>query len=204
MAELQPFDLRSFDADVEARADLERVRAELHALRTERDRLLEEARREGIDLARREAREEAARTIAAETAVLAETLRAAAAGVEGQRAALAAEAERDLVRLALAVAERIVKAAVALGRPVAEESLRRAVEATARRRELRVAIHPDDLARIEAYLPALRRDLSDLESIALEADPSVGRGGAIVRTREGSVDATVAAQLDQIERGLLG
>jgi hypothetical protein len=29
MADLQPFDLRSFDADVEARADLERVRAEL-------------------------------------------------------------------------------------------------------------------------------------------------------------------------------
>jgi flagellar assembly protein FliH len=204
MADLHPFDLRSFDADVEARADLERVRAELRAAEAGLDRLRDEARREGLELARREAAEEASKTIALETAALAELLRNAARSVEEKRAELVAAGERDLVKLALAIAAKVVKAAVALDRPVVEENLRRAVELTARRRELRVRLHPDDLARIEAYLPALRRDFSDLQSVALEADPSVARGGAIVQTREGSVDATIAAQLDQIERGLLG
>jgi flagellar assembly protein FliH len=204
MADLQPFDLRSFDADVEARADLERVRAELRTLEAERDRLRDEIRRDGLEDARREASEEASKSIAAETAALGDLLRKAAAAVDAKGAELAAAGERDLVKLALAIAAKIVKAAVVLDRPVAQENLRRAIELTARRRELRVLLHPDDLARVEAYLPALRRDFSDVQALALEADPSVARGGVIVQTREGSVDATIAAQLDQIERGLLG
>jgi len=204
MADLQPFDLRSFDADVEARADLERVRAELRTVEAERDRLRDDARREGLAQARREASDEATKTIAAETAALGELLRKAASAVEAKQAELVAAGERDLVKLALAIAAKIVKAAVVLDRPVAEENLRRAVELTARRRDLRVLLHPDDLARIETYLPALRRDFSDVQAVVLEADSSVARGGMIVQTREGSVDATVAAQLDQIERGLLG
>jgi flagellar assembly protein FliH len=204
MADLEPFDLRSFDADVEARADLERVRAELRSVEAERDRLRDEARREGLEQARREAFEEASRKIASETAALGELIRKAAAAIEAKQAELSAAGERDLVKLALAVAAKIVKAAVVLERPVAQENLRRAIELTARRRELRVLLHPDDLARIETVLPALRRDFSDVQAVVLDADPSIARGGVIVQTREGSVDATVAAQLDQIERGLLG
>jgi flagellar assembly protein FliH len=204
MADLQPFDLRSFDADVEARADLERVRAELRGVEAERDRLRDEARREGLEQARREAFDEAAKKIEAETAFLGDLLRKAASAVDAKQAELAAEGERDLVKLALAIAAKIVKAAVVLERPVAEENLRRAVELTARRRELRVLLHPDDVARIDAYLPALRRDFSDVQAVVLDSDPSVAPGGVLVQTREGSVDATVAAQLDQIERGLLG
>lgn len=204
MADVQPFDLRSFDAEVQAQADLEKLRAEIRAAEAERDRIRDEARREGLDLARRDALELATKAAAAEAAPLADLLRKAAAGIEERRAALIAEAERDLVRLMMIVATKIVKTEIQAGRPVAEANLRRAVELTARRHELKVLLHPDDLARIEAFLPELRREFSDVQKIALEASPAVDRGGAIVQTREGSVDATIAAQLDQIERGLLG
>jgi len=204
MPDARPFDLRSFDADLEARADLERLRAEIRTLEAQRDRLRDEARREGLELARQEAREEGDRRLAAESAPLGDLLRRAAAGIDAQRREIVASGERDLVRLALAIAAKIVKREVVLDKPVAEENLRRAVELTARRRELRVQLHPADLARIEQILPALRRDFSDLGTIALEAAPAVARGGVIVQTREGSVDATIAAQLDAVERELLG
>ena len=131
-------------------------------------------------------------------------LRKAAAAVEERRADWIVEAEREALRLALAVAAKVVKAEIASGRPVAEANLRRAIELTARRQELQVLVHPDDLARIEAFLPGLRREFSEIQKIAIEAGPAVDRGGVIVRTREGSVDATIASQLEQIERGLLG
>lgn len=204
MADVHPFDLKSFDAEVQAQADLERLRAEIRAAEAERDRLREEARREGLELARKEAFEQAAKEVAREAAPLADLLRKAAAAVEDSRAALIAEAERDLVGLTMAVAAKVVKTEVEAGRPVAEANLRRSVELTARRRELRVLVHADDLARIEAFLPELRREFSDVQKVALEASPSVDRGGVLVQTREGSVDATLAAQLDRIGRGLLG
>ena len=78
MADVRPFALRSFDAEVEAQADLERLRAEIRSAEAERDRLRDEARREGLELARREAIQAAA----AESAPLADLLRNAAAAVE--------------------------------------------------------------------------------------------------------------------------
>ena len=204
MADIRPFALRSFDAEVEAQADLERLRAEIRSAEAERDRLRDEARREGLELARREAVESATKAAALEAAPLADLLRRAAAGIEDRRAALIAEAEREMLRLVLSIAGKVVKAEISSGRPVAEANLRRAIELTARRQELQVLVHPDDLARIDTFLPELRREFSEIQKIVIEAGPAVDRGGVIVQTREGSVDATIAGQLEQIERGLLG
>jgi flagellar assembly protein FliH len=208
MNDARPFVLRPFDEEVQAQADLVRLREEIRAAQAERDAIRDAARREGLDLARGDALEQAARAererVGAETAGLAELLRRIAEGVGQDRAALRAAAERDLIRLALLVAEKLTKAAVLDGKPVAEGNLRRAIELTGRKHELTVRLNPDDVARIEEFLPALRRDVADLGQVVLEPDPAVGRGGVVVRTREGSVDATIAAQLEEIERGLLG
>lgn len=198
MADIHPFDLKSFDAEVQAQADLEKLRAEIRAAEAERDRIRDDARREGLELARKDAIEAAIQA----AAPLADLLRRAAEAVEATRADLVAAGERDLVKLALAVAAKIVKTQISSD--VAVENLRRAVELTASRRELKVLLHAQDLARIDAYLPDLRREFGDVRKISLEAAPAVEPGGVIVQTREGSVDATIAAQLDQIGRGLLG
>jgi flagellar assembly protein FliH len=208
MKDARPLVLKPFDEEVQAQADLLRLREEIRALEAERDAIRDAARREGLELGRLDALEQAARVeherVAAETAGLADLLRQAAAGIENERATLRTAAERDLLKLALLVAGKVTKTAVQGGKPVAEENLRRAIELTARRQDLKVLLNPEDLSRIEEFLPELRREFSDLHTVTLEADPAVGRGGVVVQTREGSVDATIAAQLEEIERGLLG
>jgi flagellar assembly protein FliH len=208
VADIRPFELGSFDEEVEVRRELDRLRAEVKAAEGERDRIREQARREGLELGRKEAGEAAARAererVARETAPLAGLLEKAAAAVADRVQELSAAAERDLLKLALAVAARVVKAEVRLNPAVAGENLRRAIELTARRQALRVVVHPEDLALLETWLPDLRRRFADLGQVEFEASEEVGRGGVVVRTREGSVDASVAAQLAELERGLLG
>ncbi|MBV8882056.1 MAG: hypothetical protein JO332_19020 [Planctomycetaceae bacterium] len=208
MQDARPLELKSFDEEVQAQADLLRLREEIKAAVAQRDAVRDMARREGLELGRLDAIEHARKVererVAAETAGLAELLRRAAEAVEQQRAAIQALAERDLLRLAIRVAEKLTKAEIRSGGRVAEENLRRAIELTARRQELQVLLHPQDLARLEEFLPELRREFSELRQIALQADPTIGPGGVVVQTREGSVDTTIAAQLEEIERGLLG
>ena len=208
MQDARPLELRSFDEEVQAQADLLRLREEIKAAEAQRDAIRELARHEGLELGRQDALEQAAKAererVAAETAGLADLLRKIAASLEAKRAELAGAAERDLVKLALAVAAKIVKAEIRRGGPVAEENLRHAVELTARRQDVKVLVHPADLARLSEFLPELRREFSDLQNISLEAGDAVRAGGAVVQTREGSVDASVATQLEEIERGLLG
>lgn len=208
MQDARPLELKSFDEEVQAQADLLRLKAEIQAAEAQRDAVRDMARREGLELGRLDALEHASKVererVAGEAAGLVELLRQAAAAIEKERATLRALAERDLLRLAVKIAEKVLKGAVAQGRPVAEENLRHAIELTARRQELKVLLNPEDAARIDAYLPELRREFSDIQKIAFEPDASVGRGGVVVQTREGSVDTTIAAQLEEIERGLLG
>ena len=208
MQDVRPLELKSFDEEVQAQADLLRLRAEIKAAEAQRDAIRDMARREGLELGRLDAIEHATKVererVAAETAGLADLLRQAAASIEKQRASLSAVAERDLLKLALLVAGKVTKAAVQSGKPVAEENLRRAIALTARRQELKLLMNPQDVARIEEFLPELRREFTDIQKVVLEADPAIGRGGVVVQTREGSVDATIAAQLEEIERGLLG
>jgi len=208
MQDARPLELRSFDEEVQAQADLLRLREEIKVAEAQRDAIRDLARHEGLELGRRDALEQASKAererVVAETAGLADLLRKIAAGLEAKRAELAGAAARDLVKLALAVAAKIVKSEIRRGAPVAEENLRHAVELTARRQEIKVLVHPADLARIEEFLPQLRREFSDLQKIALEASDAVGAGGVVVQTRDGSVDAAVATQLEEIERGLLG
>jgi flagellar assembly protein FliH len=192
----------SFEEEARARAD-EIVRA----ARAEADRVREEARREGFDRGRDEGRAQAAREererVAAEAAALRAILEEAARALLARRDEFLAAAERDLVRLAVAIAGKIVRAEVQSGRKVAPAAVRRAVELAGRRRELRVLLHPEDLALVDADLPALRRDFPQGGPVTLEASDRVSRGGCLVLTAEGAVDAEVETQLREIERGLL-
>jgi flagellar assembly protein FliH len=207
---LRPFELRSFED--EARALLEAARARAKEVLREADaaalRIREEARRAGREQGMAEGREAAAAAererIGREAAGLADLLREAARQVGERRSALAAEAERDLVRLAVAVAEKILRAEIRSGRPVAAASLRRAVDLVTHRRRLKALVHPEDLAAVQACLPALRADLADLGALELEESGTVSRGGCVLVTEEGSVDADLRTQLEEIERGLTG
>ena len=206
--DIRPLELRAFDEEVQAQTDLIRLREEIKAAEAQRDSVRAMARREGLELGRLDAIEHASKVererVAADTTGLADLLRNVAAAIDAKRVELAGAAERDLVKLALAVAAKIVNAEIARGKPVVEGILRRAVELTARRQEIKVLLNAADVARIQEFLPELRRDFSDVQKIVLEASDAVGVGGVVVRTREGSVDATIATQLEEIERGLLG
>lgn len=208
MSDIRPLPLRSFDDEALAEAELEKAREILRGAIGEREKIREQARRDGYEKGLQEGREAAAvverERLGREAAPLGDVLRAAAAAVDAKRAELAAAAETDLLRLAVRIAEKIVKAEVESGRRVAAENLRRAVALAVRRREIRVRLNPADLEMIEAFLPELRRGAPDLGPVLLEADAAVARGGVVVVTPEGVVDADLRTQIEEIERGLLG
>jgi len=208
MTDIRPFPLRSFEDEALVRADFDKARDILRAALAEREKIRERARLEGFELGLADGRQAAAAAererLSKEAAPLADILRAAAGALGEKRAELAAAAERELVRLSVRIAEKIVKAEVASGARVAVENLRRAVALAVRRREVRVRLNPADLEAVEKFLPELRREVVDLGRVELEADPAVSRGGAVVVTPEGAVDADLRTQLEEIERGLVG
>jgi type III secretion protein L len=110
-----------------------------------------------------------------------------------------AAAEAELVDLAFEVARRVVGGAVERGAVV--EVAARALEA-ARLRE-RVVLHasPEDVAALEAAEPALAAALRS-GGFGLRADVSLARGGVVVETEIGRIEAGLEGQLASLRAAL--
>jgi type III secretion protein L len=177
----------------DAKLQAERLLAEARA---EAERRLADSERECERLRAQAVAEGRERGLAAVSELL---VGARAAATRARR-----DAERELRVLAVRIAEKI------LGRQLDErpeaiadivgEALRLAGEA----REIVVRAHPDDLAALERGRPRLIERAKRASAVTFRADPQVRRGGCILETELGIVDARLSTQLDAIERSLKG
>jgi len=176
-----------WDAEAEARRRLDGAAAEAREIV---QRALAEAA----------ALREAAAAAGREDARVEATAMVARAAVERDR--LLGEAEPQVVRLALAVAGRILSRAAETDPEAVVELASRALDAARRRADVTLRAHPEDLAALRAAEPTLLERLSRVRCIAFVGDAAVGRGGVVVATEAGTVDARLATQLDALRRAL--
>jgi flagellar biosynthesis/type III secretory pathway protein FliH len=161
-------------------ATLARAEAEAGALRAV-------AREEGL----REGREEA---LAALTPAL-EALNQAVEAMQLEQYARADRLEAHAVDLGLFLAEKVLGGALAVEPERVVESVRGALRGIVERERVTVLVHPDDLELVRDAMDAVRASLGGIEHCEVQAERRVSRGGAIVRTPDGDVDARLETKL---------
>jgi flagellar assembly protein FliH len=147
----------------------------------------EAARADGLAAGREEALAALAPALSA--------LDAALAAAEQERVAAAARLEAHAVDLALFLAERVVGAAIAVTPELVLEAVRGALRGIVERERVTVLVHPDDLDLVRGAMDDLRASLGGIEHCEVQAERRVARGGAVVRTPDGDVDARVETKL---------
>jgi flagellar assembly protein FliH len=178
----------------------QRQGAELVAsARAQADGIADNARREGFEAGYAEGKAAAERE-AHDLLTFAEN--AVREAVES-RSRLIAESEEALVRLAVDVAERIVKADLQLHPDRVLNVLEGALRKAFVRDRLTVVCNPADLALIEEGQDALATQVGTLQHLELIGDRRVQRGGVVVRTDAGDVDATLDSQLERLCEAML-
>ena len=115
----------------------------------------------------------------------------------GYRSRLRRDAERDLVGLAMAIARRILRREVTIDPEAVLGVVKAALERMDAREVYRIRLHPDEVGLLGRRMESVGLG----RNVELAADPAVGRGGAILETAHGAVDATIEGQLQEIERG---
>jgi type III secretion protein L len=170
------------------------------------------------------AREQAARLLAeAEAQSAAIRAEAEARGLAAGREAAAAEVTATVVAAqayAEAVRARAVEPAAVLARRMAEKVVGRALDldpalmgdivsqalaaSRARAGAVVLRVHPEDLSAVERERPRWSEPMAAAVALRVVPDPAVGRGGCVVETPVGRVDARLGSQLDALERALRG
>ena len=156
---------------------------------------LAEGRHQGFVAAREELREEARQTALAAGGFTAERLSSLVTGFENELQALEPLIADRLVDLAIELARTLVGRAVLTDHDAAVHAVTEALAGLgAMPRDLRIRVHPDDLAAIESALA--RQRIEPLP--VLVADPEVGPGGCIAESRDALVDARLATRWQRL------
>ncbi len=182
------------DADVyDAKLEADRLVGEAQQ---RAEKLLAEARDEAERIRRKAEAEGRERGLAA----VSELLVGARAAAARARAGAEAELRVLAVRIAGKILGRELSADAGAVVDVAAEALRHAGEP----RELVIRCAAEDVEALERGKPRLLERCRAAQAVRFVADERVGRGGCIVESELGVVDARLATQLEAIERALRG
>jgi len=124
-----------------------------------------------------------------------EALASAAQAMHDAQAEASARLERQAVELGFALAEKVIAGAVAVEPERVIESVRGALRGLVERERVTVLVNPDDLELVQGAMDELRGSLGGIEHCVVEAERRVRRGGCVVRTPDGDVDAGIDTKL---------
>jgi flagellar assembly protein FliH len=121
-----------------------------------------------------------------------------------ERDRVAAQVEEEAVALAFALAEKVVAGAIEASPEHVVDVVRGALRRLVERDHVHVLVHPDDLDHVRAATEELVRTLGGIAVLDVQAERRVGRGGALVRTGQGEIDARVETQLERAREVVAG
>ena len=173
----------SQDPVLAARAVVDAAEKESAALR---QRAVADGYAEGV----RRGREEAAAALAPAMEVLRGTLDEAVAA----RDAIVDAAELRAAQLAVAIAEKILVGALEVEPERVVDVVRGALRGLLAAERIVVCVHPDDVELVRAAGPELNDGL-----VEIHGEQRVPRGGALVRTSVGEIDARIERKLAAVK-----
>ena len=165
---------------------------------------IEQGRREAFDKARAEAqrvtRDEARNTYAKLNQALTQSL----VDFDANKRRLLALAENGVIDLALAIARRICKHQAGVSSETARANAAALLEMVKHEKDAVLRLNAEDLETVKVALPQLLSSVQHCEHVEIVADEKVSRGGCVLQTRDGTIDATLETQLDRVAEALRG
>ncbi|MBN2063923.1 MAG: hypothetical protein JW745_03895 [Sedimentisphaerales bacterium] len=113
------------------------------------------------------------------------------------------QAEQSFVVLAVKLAEKVIRREIEVNPELICQSVRAALEVVAHTTNVVVKVSPCDVAIIEDLKGSLGDVLGRFENVSIKPDEAVEKGGCIVQTERGRVDARIETQLARIARDIL-
>jgi type III secretion protein L len=171
------------DANIEARRIKQEAYDEAERVRQEAEAAAEETRQHGYDLGYQEAL--ASYTQQTTKALL--QLQHKEALIEG-----------EFIKLVRTCVEKVLGQEIKLNPDAVTGIVRMALQDARQQREIIVRVHPDDVESLNKNKRKLLEVLARANSIEIREDATITRGGCIVLTELGMIDASLDRQLDAI------
>ncbi|TVQ26676.1 MAG: flagellar assembly protein FliH [Spirochaetaceae bacterium] len=190
-----------------AEEDAERIRADA---REEAERILREARDESSETERNayeegfaRGRDEGYAQGQAEVERLIERLHVIINRTIERRQEIIEESESQLIHLVLEIARKVVKVISENQKNIVVNNVAQALRKLKSRADVTIRVNIDDLNLVSGHAKDFIDRIERVQNISVLEDSTVDRGGCIIETDFGQIDARIASQLREIEDRIL-
>ena len=111
--------------------------------------------------------------------------------------------ETAAVRLAATIAMKVLQNAVALQPDLCEVTAREALKLAVGKTQVTLRMNPEDIQCLGERVEKLANSLNWTGPLPVIADSTIGRGGCVVQSEHGEVDARLETQVERIVHELL-
>lgn len=152
---------------------------------------LEEGKKRGLEEARREYKP------------LLSMLDRAVQELKAEKETFYEENEVYIVKLAIEIARKIIQRELNQNADILLYIVREALRKVAGNGKIVIRVHPEDLELLQKNRDFLEQQLSTFSSVEFVPSEDVEKGGCVIESESGIVDAQLSVQLEQIEEALL-
>lgn len=129
------------------------------------------------------------------------TMRGLVDVARAERHKIIAGAEPEILRLAMLLAEKIVHQQISLDPGVVVSMARAAIARLVNRETVTVRVNPADIETVRDHKDRMMAN-TDVEHLRVVEDQRVDRGGVVMETESGTIDAKIATQIREARRVL--
>lgn len=113
-----------------------------------------------------------------------------------------AQWRNQTVELACRMAEKLVRSQTSFDQELLRVWMEEAIAMMRDEREVRILVHPDDFSLAGRFLQNMAQTIPHAGSATVLPDPTIERGGCLVRSKNGQVDQQLGAQLQRLAEQL--
>lgn len=191
------------ESEQEAERILEEARSQVEAMIQEaenkRSEIREEAKQNGLDEGReqgfQEGREEVQRLVDRVHTVLDKAI--------DKRGEIIKETETQLVDLVLLISKKVIKVISENQKNVVINNVIQALRKLKSRGDVAIRVNLADLTLATEHVKDFTRMVENVKSVSVLEDSTVDRGGCLIETDFGQIDARISSQLREIEEKIL-
>ena len=191
------------DAETEANAIVEKAKAEAAQIvaeaQAQHDKIVSEARNEGFEQGHQEGYEKGS----AEVDRLIERMHKILEAVMQRREEILQDTESQIVELVILMARKVIKILSENQKNVIMANTVAALRKVKTRGNVTLRVNIEDVKLTTAHADEFIQHVENVQGITVQEDSSVERGGCIVETDFGAIDARISSQLTELENKIL-
>ncbi len=191
------------DAENQASSIIEKAKAEAAQIvadaQAQHDRLVADARQEGFEQGSKDGYEKGS----AEVDRLIERMHKILEAVMQRREEILQDTESQIVELVILMARKVIKILSENQKNVIMSNTVAALRKVKTRGNVTLRVNIEDVKLTTANASAFIQHIENVQGITVQEDSSVEKGGCIVETDFGAIDARISSQLTELENKIL-